>query len=53
MSMIDLKLFISINKQLQKAKKSSFYLTTVFDRLHLVVIMADFYQFALILGKAL
>lgn len=51
--MIDLKLLTSIDKQLQKAKGSSFHSITVFGGLSLVVLMGDFYQFASVLGKAL
>lgn len=51
--MIDLKLLILIDKQLQKAKRSSFHSTIVFDRLLLVVLIEDFYQFAPVLEKAL
>lgn len=50
--MIDLKLFILIEKQLQKVKGLDLYSTIVFGRLSLVVLMGDFYQFAPVLGKA-
>lgn len=40
--MIDLKLFILIDKQLQKVKRSSFYSITVFRRLHLIVLIEIF-----------
>lgn len=50
--MIDLKLLISIGKQIQKARRLNLYLTTVFGRLLLVVLVGDFYQFTSVLGKA-
>ncbi len=50
-NMIDLKLLTSIDKQLQKARRLDSHLTTVFDRLLLLVLMRDFYQFAPVLGK--
>lgn len=53
MSMIDLKLLTSIDKQLQKVKRSSSYSTTVFDRLLLIILIRDFYQFAPVLRKTL
>ncbi len=51
--MIDLKLLISINKQLQKAKELNSHSSIVFIGLPLVVLIRDFYQFTLVLGKAL
>lgn len=50
--MIDLKLLILIDKKLQKTKKSSFHLTTVFNRLFLIILIKKFYQFPSIPGKA-
>lgn len=49
--MTDLKISISIDKQLQKSKRLSFYSIIVFDRSFLIVLIGDFYQFVLILGK--
>lgn len=51
--MINLKLFILKDKQLHKAKKSNFYSTIVFNKLFLIILIRDFYKFALILGKTL
>lgn len=42
MSIIDLKLLKSIEKQLQKAKKISSHWTTVFSKLSLVILMGYF-----------
>ncbi len=52
-SMIDLKLLTSMDKQLRKAKGTNSHSTTVFGGLPLVVLMGDFYQFAPVLGRAL
>lgn len=52
-SIIDLKLFTSIDQQLIKARRISSNSTLVFSGLSLVVLMDDFYQFALIQEKIL
>lgn len=41
--MTDLKLPTSIDKQLQKAKRLSFYLIIVFDKSYLIILIEDFY----------
>ena len=52
MNIIDFKLFISINKQLQKAKGSDISSITFLGRFSLVVLIGDFYQFLLVTGSA-
>lgn len=51
MSIIYLKLLISIDKKLQKAKNSDIFSITFFKRLSLVILMRDFYQFASVIRK--
>lgn len=50
-SMINLKLLISIGQKLKKAKEINLYLTSIFGRLFLIVLIGNFYQFALVQGK--
>lgn len=52
-SMIDLKLLTSIDKQLQKARGLDISSTSIFGGLSLVVLMEDSYQFASVTGKTL
>ena len=52
-SMIDIKLLTAMDKQLRKARGSDFSSTALFGGLPLVVLMGDFYQFALVSGHAL
>lgn len=42
-SMIDLKLFTVIDKQFQKARGTTIYLSSIFGGLPLVVIIDNFY----------
>lgn len=51
MSIINLKLLILVDKQLWKTKEATLHSKPVFDRLVIVVIISNFYQFALKLGK--
>lgn len=52
-SIIDSKLFSSLNKKRWKARKTTPHTISVFGRRLLIVIIGDFYQFASVLGKAL
>lgn len=52
-SIINLKLFTSINKQLWKAKKSDISSISIFGGLSIIVLIGNFYQFTLVIGKAL
>lgn len=51
-SIINLKLFISMNKQLQKAKRLDISSNSIFKELFLVVLIGDFYQFTFISRKS-
>ncbi len=51
--MINLKLLVSIDKQLQKARRSDLHSTMVFGGLPLVVRIENFYQFTPVLEKTL
>lgn len=48
LSMIQIKLFALINKQLRKTKSAISFLTILFIGLSLIVLIGNFYQFALI-----
>ena len=51
-SMIDLKLLATIDKQLQKAKCFSASSTAVFGGLSLVILTGNFYQFPPVIGQS-
>lgn len=51
MSMIDLLLLASIDTQLRKIKESSPDTTIIFNKLSLLILMDDFYQFTSVLRK--
>ena len=52
-SMLDLKMFATINQQLLQAKGLSSESTAIFGELSMVLLMGDFYQFAPVTGQAL
>lgn len=52
-TMIDLKLLILMDKQLQKVKRLNISSTSIFGGLPLIVLMEDFYQFTLVTRKTL
>lgn len=52
-SIINIKLFILIDRQLQRAKILDMSSTLIFGRLFLIVLMGDFYQFASVIEKVL
>lgn len=52
-SMLDLKMFATINQQLLQAKDLLSESTAIFGGLSVVLLMGDFYQFAPVTGRAL